>query len=232
MHIGYPMHPVLLLWDIDGTLINSNGAGEEALRQAMINRYGILDDLGDLEIAGRTDTSIIMDICKRHPDHGMDPQEFLEAYLEYLPGQLQKKGGQVCHGVRELLEWSHLHPEVHNGLLTGNVRKGASIKLGHYSLNHFFEFGAFGDDSPDRNKLGPIALERGREHLKKDFHLEFTWVIGDTPRDIDCARALGCKVIAVATGRYRVEELQRHEPNLALPDLSNKAAIITQLGRE
>jgi phosphoglycolate phosphatase len=149
--------------------------------------------------------------------------------LEELPKQLAKKKGGPCVGVKELLDWSHAHPEVHNALLTGNVKRGAFLKLKYYGLDKFFEFGAFGDDSPDRNKLGPIALERARTLLKKDFHINYTWVIGDTPRDIDCARALGCKVLAVATGRYSVAHLEQYQPNMAFENLLDYASIIEGL---
>ena len=225
------MHPLLLLWDIDGTLISSKGAGEEALRQALLNNFGVIDDLGDIEISGRTDTAIVMDICRKHPGHGFSPAEMLEAYLEHLPLLLAKKNGEVCPGVREILDWSHQHPEVHNALLTGNVRSGAYLKLKHYRLDEFFEFGAFGDDSPDRNKLGPIVLERARTQLKKDFQIHSTWVIGDTPRDIACARTLGCKVLAVATGRFSIDDLTLHRPDLVVENLSEYRSMIAQLER-
>jgi phosphoglycolate phosphatase-like HAD superfamily hydrolase len=223
------MHPLLLLWDIDGTLIHSNGAGEESLRQALLNRFGILDDLGDIEISGRTDTAILLDICRKHQGHEIAPQELLEAYLDHLPSLLAQRKGRVCPGVRELLDWAHQHPEIHNALLTGNVQRGAQIKLKHFRLDPFFEFGAFGDDSADRNKLGPIALERSRSRLNKDFHVEFTWVIGDTPRDIACARSLGCKVLAVATGRWSIGHLQAHQPDLLFPTLTDHQAVVAQL---
>lgn len=218
--------PLLLLWDIDGTLILSGGAGEEALRQALLNRFGILDDLGDIEIAGRTDTSITADICRKHEGHDLQQADLLEAYLEFLPVVLKKMQGRVCPGVRECLEWTHAHPEVHNALLTGNIRRGAYLKLGRYGLDGYFEFGAFGDDSPDRNRLGPVVLARAREQLKKDFQLARTWVIGDTPRDVDCGRALGCKVLAVATGRYSVEQLEAHKPEITATDLSRWSALM------
>jgi phosphoglycolate phosphatase-like HAD superfamily hydrolase len=114
-------------------------------------------------------------------------------------------------------------------LLTGNIRRGADLKLRHFGLDSYFEFGAFGEDAMDRNRLGPIALQRAREHLKKDFHIGFTWIIGDTPRDIACARALGCKVMAVATGRHSIDELARHHPEAVVSDLRDRDAIIQQL---
>jgi phosphoglycolate phosphatase len=223
------MHPLLLLWDIDGTLITTGGGGREAIRHALLNRYGILDDLGDVQMAGRTDTSICMDISKKYETHSIDVNELLEAYLECLPVILGQYKGKVHLGVKSILDWSHAHSEAHNALLTGNIKRGAFIKLGHYGLNQFFEFGAFGDDSSDRNDLGPIALDRARNLLKKDFHIEYTWVIGDTPKDIACARALGCKVMAVATGDYTTKQLKSFEPDLLFEDFSDYKTVITQL---
>ncbi len=223
------MYPLLLLWDIDGTLIVSGGAGEEALRQALLNCFGVLDDFSDVEIAGRTDTAIIADLCRKYKDHGCETAELLESYLKYLPEVLLQEKGRVCPGIRELLAWSHEHPEIHNALLTGNVKKGAYLKLEYYKLDSFFEFGAFGDDSMDRNQLGPVVLERARIQLSKDFRIESTWIIGDTPRDVACARALGCKVLAVATGRYSVAQLQVYQPDAVFPDLSRIHEVIAHL---
>lgn len=223
------MPPLLLLWDIDGTLLHSGGAGEEALRQALLKRCGIQDDLKGVEMAGRTDPSIMRDICLRHPNRGLGPQAFLEGYLEELSAWLPRRKGYVMPGVRELLEWAHAHPEVHNAILTGNIERGARLKLTHYQLEIFFEFGAFGDDSADRNQLGPIALKRARAHLRKDFNLHFTWVIGDTPQDVTCARALGCRMLAVATGQHTAAELERCGPDVTLPDLSDRDRVIAVL---
>jgi phosphoglycolate phosphatase len=225
-----PMHPILLLWDIDGTLISTKGCGREAIRQALLNDFGILDDLGDLEMAGRTDLSIFEDICKRHPGHPMTPQSLSESYLGILPRLLKtSKGGIVHPGVRDILDWTNKHPEVHDALLTGNLKKGAFHKLEHFNLKHYFEFGAFADDSAERNKLGPIVLERARQILERDFHIEYTWVIGDTPKDIACARALGCNVLAVATGDYSVEQLELYEPDLLMPNLGDHREVIQRL---
>ncbi len=227
--LSAPTHPLLLLWDIDGTLMSSDGAGREALRQGLLNRFGVLDDLEDLDLAGRTDTSIGEEIARKHAAHGVTSPDLLEAYLERLPVLLTQRRGRLCPGVREMLEWTHAHPEIHNALLTGNVERGAFLKLRHFGLDCFFEFGAFGDDSSDRNQLGPIALERARTRLKKDFHLQHTWVIGDTPRDIACARALGCRVLAVATGGSSAEELRAAGADLIAPDLSDHPVLIARM---
>jgi phosphoglycolate phosphatase len=223
------MHPLLLLWDIDGTLISTGGGGREAIRSALLNRFGILDDLGDIRMAGRTDISICAEIAQKHQTHSIPSNELLDAYVEELPFFLEKYEGRVHKGVRQILEWSHAHNEVHNALLTGNIKRGAFMKLKKFKLDHFFEFGAFADDSGDRNKLGPIALDRARTLLKKDFHIEYTWILGDTPKDIACARALGCKVLAVATGDYTTTELKSFEPDLVFENLENYKEVIQKI---
>lgn len=217
------MHPVLLLWDIDSTLIWSGGAGEEALRQALLNDFGVIGDLNEIEIAGRTDRAIAATIIRHFNLQPGSEGEFLECYLRRLPELMsghQVHGG-VLPGVQRLLDYAHEHPEIHNALLTGNMRRGAEIKLSHYGLWKYFEFGAFADDDIDRNKLGPIALERARAHLKRDFVIHHTWVIGDTAHDIRCGKALGCKTLAVATGRATIEQLSAHQPDLVLENLSD-----------
>lgn len=172
-------------------------------------------------MAGRTDVAIFQEICLRHPGTKMSPEVLLRAYLDELPVWLPKRQGEVFPGVRELLEWAHRHSEVHNVLLTGNMKEGAYHKLRHYGLADYFEFGAFSDDSSVRNDLGPIALGRARECLKKDFRLDQTWVIGDTPFDVACARSLGCKVLAVATGEHSVEQLSACKPDAVLSKLAD-----------
>ncbi|MCC7517845.1 MAG: haloacid dehalogenase-like hydrolase [Verrucomicrobiae bacterium] len=222
------MRPILMLWDIDGTLLSCR-TGVASLQRALLNGFGVLDDLSRMDLAGRPDTAIAEEIAARHPGHGIDPWELLENYLVELEAMLPSREGIVFPGVREILNWSHEHPEVHNALLTGNIERGAYLKLKRFDLDRFFEFGAFGDDSSDRNRLGPVALDRARARLKKDFALERTWVIGDTPRDIACARALGCKALAVATGSHPVESLM--EADLALRDLSDHCAVIRAIER-
>ena len=220
------MCPLLLLWDIDGTLLTCR-TGVDALQRALLNRYGVIDDLSRVEMAGRTDTAIAEEIAASHPGHSVEPAGLLDAYLEEMEEMLPSRGGTVFPGVREILDWSHAHPEVHNALLTGNIEKGAHLKLRRFDLDGFFEFGAFGSDSSNRNDLGPVVLDRARARLKRDFSLDHTWVIGDTPRDIDCGRALGCRVLAVATGNYPVETLGAAD--LAVRDLSDYQAVIRRI---
>lgn len=159
------MDSKLLLFDIDGTLITSGGAGEKALRHGLKNRFGIEDDLSTIEIAGRTDTGITRRIFEKNGIALTDANvsAFLEAYLVSLGEFLPQTPGRRLPGTLELLESLQGRPDVVLGLLTGNVRRGAQLKLQHYGLWDYFVLGAFADDHHDRNQLGPFAQERAQE---------------------------------------------------------------------
>ena len=122
------------------------------------------------------------------------------------------------------------HPGVVQGLLTGNLRRGAETKLGFHGLWDYFPIGAFADDSEVRNELGPHALRRARGHWGVDFPSERVWIVGDTPHDIACARAFGARVLAVATGNYRIAELAAHNPDAVLEHLGDTAAFWQAVG--
>lgn len=155
----------LILWDIDGTIIVSHGAGVRAMEKALTKRFGVTCDLTRIDWAGRTDSWITGEVF-RHvglPDTPQNSHDYLETYLELLPQELQDgRQGQVLPGVLELLETLHHRKDLAQGLLTGNLRRGAECKLTHYKVWHYFEFGAFADDSPRRNDLGPHALRRAK----------------------------------------------------------------------
>jgi len=218
----------LLLWDIDGTLIVSHGAGVRAMERAFETCFGRKGDLSTIEWAGCTDTWISGEVLRRHglPDTVENQHAYLEAYLAELPRELRDGAqGQVLPGVIALLEHYHHHPEVAQGLLTGNLEKGAELKLSHYQVWHYFEFGAFADDSPVRNHLGPHALRRAKARHGVDFAPTRTFIIGDTPRDIECGKVIGARTIAVATGKYTVAELAAHTPTAVFSDFSDLAAV-------
>ncbi len=223
----------LLLWDIDGTLIVSQGAGVRAMERAVVQRFGRPGDLRGIDWAGRTDTWITGEVLRQCglPDSPENRHAYLEAYLAELPGELQAAPqGHVLPGILELLEYYHRHPTVAQGLLTGNIRAGAELKLTHYRVWHYFAFGAFADDSPSRNELGPHALRRARERHAVDFAPENTFIIGDTPRDIECGKVIGAQTIAVATGKFTLAELQAHHPTAALADFADTAAFHALIG--
>lgn len=222
----------LLLFDIDGTLIHSGGAGIHALILAFKERFGIDDDLHDIEFAGMTDSGIVLSILEKHkiPATHENMSAFLDSYLHFLSLELPRRKGRLLPGVLELLERLKTRPHVVLALLTGNVSRGARLKLEHYGVWHFFEFGAFADDHRDRNELGRFARARAKEKHEQEFDVSEIDVIGDTPRDIACGKALGARTIAVATGRWRRHELANHDPDFVIDDLSNVERIMDTLG--
>jgi phosphoglycolate phosphatase-like HAD superfamily hydrolase len=222
----------LLLWDIDGTLISTGAAGHRAIEKATAQRFGETGDLDGVEIAGRTDTGIAHQILAKYgePITGESTRAFLEIYLELLAQELPLSQGQVLPGVLELLKRAESRPDTVLGLLTGNLRRGARLKLEHYHLWHFFAFGAFADDHHDRNELGTFALTRAHQKTGQRFLPEQADVIGDTGHDIACGKAFGARTIAVATGSWPCEKLAKSAPDFLFEDLSNVDEVITTLG--
>jgi phosphoglycolate phosphatase len=223
------MRDSLLLWDIDGTLVNMDRAGERSLLTLLREHYR--RDLGDklpVQLQGRTDTSIMHDllVVLEKPATDEEVAKFRAAYLAGLPKALPMGRARLLPGIREALDAIHAHDEIHQALLTGNLREGARLKLTHLEIWDYFEFGAFADDSAIRNELGPFALARAKESLGIDFPPERVWIIGDTPHDIACGQAIGAKTLAVATGSYDMAELEKHGPTCTLPDLSDTAGLL------
>lgn len=219
----------LLLWDIDGTLISTGAAGNRAIELAAARRFG--GDLEGVEIAGRTDSAIAHQILTKFgepiTEEGM--RSILDLYLELLAQELPRSKGQVMPGVLPLLQRAAGRSDTTLGLLTGNLRRGAQLKLEHYQLWHFFAFGAFADDHHDRNQLGPFALTRAQKSGRKFLPAEVD-VIGDTGHDIACGKAFGARTIAVATGSWPRERLAEYAPDFLFDDLSNVDSVIATLG--
>ena len=223
------MPPSLLLWDIDGTLVDTARAGERALLRLLRESYQ--RDYGTqlpVALAGRTDLSIFADLFRALQVEAGPNQtaKFQKMYLALLEETLPTGKARLHAGIQSALEAVHAHAEVHQGLLTGNLREGARLKLSHLGIWKYFEFGAFADDSAHRNELGPFALRRAREKLGLDFPPERIFIIGDTEHDIACGKAIGAKTIAVATGAFTVEDLRAFQPTYLLPDLSNTDAFL------
>jgi phosphoglycolate phosphatase len=231
------MHPAptkLLLFDIDGTLIASGGAGERALRAAVREQFGIDDDLKTIEIAGRTDSGIARQLFARHgiEESPENFARFFDGYLHHLERLLPQIHGRLLPGILPLLEALKAHPDVVLALLTGNLARGARLKLTHYGVWHYFEFGAYADDHHDRNELGRFACARALEQRGCEFAPEQIFVLGDTPHDIACARAIGAKAIAVVTGGATREQLATHAPDFLFDDLSDLDAVLRAMGLE
>ncbi len=223
---------ILCLFDIDGTILASAGVGLAALRRGLLDRFGIVDSLESLDLAGRTDRYIAMEILT---GQGIEPTaqavtHLLDGYLHALGELLPHNGSRLLEGIIDLLEALRAHPWVALALLTGNVAAGAEIKLRHHGAWDYFEFGAFADKHHDRNELGPLALSSARQLLGHEFPPSNIFIIGDTPRDIECGRVIGANTIAVATGRHSLEELAAHSPDHLFADLTDTNAVLLALG--
>ena len=213
----------LLLWDIDGTLLSTHGAGVRALQRALLRGFGIGGSINDIDYSGRTDGWIIRQIFARFglPATTENFARMIDGYVAALPAELTDSGVRLLAGVPGLLAAARARGDVALGLLTGNLRRGAEVKLSSRNAWHYFPFGAYADDSEDRNELGPHALRRARVHHGVDFAPARIWVIGDTPHDVVCARAFGARAIAVASGRHSREQLQAAQPDVVFDDLSD-----------
>jgi phosphoglycolate phosphatase-like HAD superfamily hydrolase len=218
----------LILFDIDGTLLTSGGAGERCLGLALQDRYGVENGMHGIEIAGRTDTGIAKQILRKIgvTETSEEIHGFLNAYLQHLARLLPVTKGRLLPGVIPLLNALRATPEVALGLLTGNLQRGAELKLKHYGIWDYFEFGAFADDHHDRNELGNFARSRARERHGAEFESANIYVIGDTPHDITCARAFGAKAIGVATGGSTREALAAQQPEALFDDLSDLPGVL------
>jgi phosphoglycolate phosphatase len=222
----------LLLWDIDGTLITTGAAGQQAIVRATAEQFGGNGDLDGVEIAGRTDTGIAQQILRKYDaaitDENVD--SFLDLYVRLLAEELPRRQGRVLPGVLELLQRTAQQSDTTLGLLTGNLERGAKLKLEHYRLWPFFAFGAFSDDHHDRNELGTFAVSRALEGTGIRFAGSQVDVIGDTGHDIACGKAIGARTIAVATGSWSREQLAEHQPDFLFDDLSNVDEVMQTLG--
>ncbi len=221
----------VLLFDIDGTLLRSGGAGQSAMEAALRREFFPELPAVDIPTAGRTDKAICSDLFR---EFGLDPASdhwgrFHAAYCRELPTHLQNRTGMILPGVLELLDHVTRRDDVLVGLLTGNFREGARLKLSHFDLHHHFRCGGYGDHHLDRDDVAREAWRAVRE-IHPQAAIESTWVIGDTPSDIRCARAIGAKVLAVATGIFSVEELAPHAPTLLLQDLSQPEHVVRLMG--
>jgi phosphoglycolate phosphatase-like HAD superfamily hydrolase len=228
------MTPALILFDIDGTLLLSGRAGLRAMTRAFQQAFGITDAFKGESFGGRTDSYLVSKALTAAglPDTSDHHQRFRETYLPLLAEEIQHPGQGhkgLMPGARELLEALQEYDHLHLALLTGNYREAAEIKLQHFEIWDFFEWGAFSDDHHDRNELVPIAKTRAQTYDIPAEAIERVIVIGDTPHDIDCARVAGAKSIAVATGGYTMEQLKNAGADEVLPDLSQTDRVISLL---
>ncbi|MFO0841199.1 MAG: haloacid dehalogenase-like hydrolase [Gemmataceae bacterium] len=211
----------VFLFDIDGTLLSSGGAGKAALEEGLAEEFGVRGAIEKLTLSGRTDRAIAADLLSMSGlvVSEVNRRRLLAAYLRHLPACLARLRGWVLPGVVELVGRLRGRDRTAVGLLTGNIRAGARIKLGHFGLDGHFDFGGYGDDHLDRDDVAREALVAWRAHAEGEGDPLAVWVIGDTPHDVRCARAIGARAVAVATGWHDRAELAACGPDVLLDDL-------------
>jgi phosphoglycolate phosphatase-like HAD superfamily hydrolase len=212
----------LILFDIDGTLIDPGGAGRMSMTRAFKELYSIPDAFSGIRLAGKTDLRIIKEGLALHGilQRDVDLHSMMSLYVRYLKEEIQNKNKRLMPGVTYLLETLASMKGYNLGLLTGNVEAGARIKLEPFNLNRFFSFGAFGNEHEDRNQLLPLAVKKFRELARVDVDFSACTVVGDTPSDVQCAKTYGASSIAVATGPYSYGELLETGADVVLNDLN------------
>ena len=224
----------LILFDIDGTLVDTGGAGLMSLQVAFYAAFPEHQErvFPPLELGGATDNGLVMYLFDHFglADLPQHRSRFFNSYIEQLSANLKRFSvegrGRVLPGVTAMLDELSRGDDHFLAILTGNMQAGAWVKLRHYEIAQHFSVGAFGDDHHDRNALGPIARERAVSVFGRDFLPVDIAVIGDTPKDIACARAFGARVIAVASGAATRAELEAMEPDVLLDDLSDCDEVV------
>ncbi len=217
----------LILYDIDGTLVTTGGAGIRALDRAFHHLFNIENAYNGIPMAGRTDSQIMKDGLKAHGFPHMDGHlsKMQDSYLHFLSEEVENPDRAIMPGIIESLNVLK-EMGMTLGLLTGNLEKGAMIKLGAQGLNGHFIDGAFGSDHEDRDELLPIAIQKFRAK-GLDFIPQDCIIIGDTPKDVRCAKIHGAQCIAVATGPYSKEDLLKTDADVVLDSLQNKDDYIS-----
>ncbi len=214
---------IAVLFDIDGTLITTGGAGAASWRMAFEELYGIPADIGRFTDTGMTDPQVGTEVF-RHV-HGRDPSpdelaELISSYLWFLPDEIYaSEGYKVLPGARETLQRMNDN-DVPVGIVTGAMEAGSHAKLGRGQLNGLLQFGGFGSDSPDRTQITLKAIERGARLLGRELRPEQCYIVGDTPKDVEAAHAAGAIAVAVASHKYTREQLAESRPEHLLDALT------------
>ena len=225
----------LVLFDIDGTLVLTGGAGLRAMTRACEEIVGHADALEGIPVAGRTDWIILHDTLARL-GRALDQSLFdrlRDRYVEHLRREILQPGkgfNGALPGVPELLQQLDERDDVYLALLTGNFEAGARIKLERFDLWRYFRCGAYGDDAADRNALVPVAVERAGACGIPPIAPADVIVVGDTPHDVACAHASGATAVAVATGGYTADQLRACGASIVFDTLRNTGDVVRQMG--
>jgi phosphoglycolate phosphatase len=219
----------LILFDIDGTLL-SGGPAKEAFRLAMVEVFGTAGPIDRWEFSGKTDPQIARELLRaegaldRDIDRGFPA--LWERYLSGLESRLPAVPTQPLPGAATLLDALRGEVEVALGLVTGNLVRGAELKLGAARLDGPFPVGGFGSDHEERNRLPGVAMDRAHRRWGRAFARDEVVVVGDTPRDVECGKAHGVKTVAVATGRFTADALEATGPDVTLEDLRDTEQVL------
>ena len=226
----------LFLFDIDGTLVTARGAGRLALQEALRQTYGTAGDIDHYDFRGKTDPRIVFDLMRGAGFADDVIESGMSACFDAYTIELDRHIGDgsrviVLPGIAEVVRGLSTRDDGLVGLLTGNIEAGARVKLRSTGLLPLFRVGAYGSDSMDRRRLPAIACERARQVADRDFPFDRVTIIGDTPLDVDCARACGAVAVAVATGFHPHADLAACAPDLLFADFSDVAATLAALTR-
>jgi phosphoglycolate phosphatase len=232
----------LVLWDVDGTLVRCGDVGrrviERAARRALDHRVDWTEDsVPAVRMGGATDPGILLELLAHGGVDGAESDELLDLALRHLEDEVAAAArtieleGVVLPGAAEVVARLHDQPGVVQSVLTGNIRPGAAVKLGAFGLDERLdlEIGAYGSDDADRTRLVPVAVQRATAKHGLEFGLDDVWVVGDTPRDLACARAGGVRCLLVATGGHPIDELEGIGADAVLPDLTDVDRVVTLL---
>ena len=226
-----------MLWDVDGTLLRTNGVAQRAFDVAAEHVLGRHPGEHAVRMSGKTDPLIALEILAFAGLPDEEARRLLPAVVGRLEAELAeakdlvREQGRVLPGVEEVLTALHRDPAVVLSVLTGNTASNAAVKLQAFGLERWLdvEVGAFGSDDHDREQLVPVALDRVRRLRGRDLAPEQVWVVGDTPRDLACARAGGARCLLVGTGRFELAELEGLGAELVVPDLTDTEAVVALL---
>ena len=226
-----------MLWDVDGTLLRTNGIAQRAFDVAAEHVLGRHPGEHAVRMSGKTDPLIALEILAFAGLPDEEARRLLPDVVGRLEAELAeakdlvREQGRVLPGVEEVLTALHRDPAVVLSVLTGNTASNAAVKLQAFGLERWLdvEVGAFGSDDHDREQLVPVALDRVRRLRGRDLAPEQVWVVGDTPRDLACARAGGARCLLVGTGRFELAELEGLGADLVVPDLTDTEAVVALL---
>jgi len=226
----------LFLFDVDGTLLTARGAGRRAVSRALQRVYGTTGAVETYDFRGKTDPQIALDLMRGAGLAEADVRARLGAFFDAYVAELETLLGaaasvQVLPGMADVVRALSAREDAVVGLLTGNIERGAHVKLRPTGLLPYFRLGAYGSDDPDRRRLPAIACTRARALTGRNFPFERVTIIGDTPLDIDCARACGARAVVVATGHHAAAELAACGPDLLFADFADVAGVLQALIR-